>query len=363
MSNIILNRENTAWQSGEYPLILGQRLGLHDSINVQHPRLFELYKRQKTIDWEETEVSLGESRMDQLRAPKSITSLMNTNISYQWEFDSAAAKTFATLLAPFITNSEFWAAQAKNQEIEVLHALTYSEIVRQCVPDVNEIFRSIRNNEKIKGRSRFVFSILDDLMKAGCEYNLGIIQNDQKLYNRVFKGIIAMYLAERLQFMSSFATTFITAEQGYYVGICKLVQKIAIDELTCHAAVLEYVIRNLIKNDPRAQIAMTDCWGEINHMHTEVKHIEYDWSKYVFTEGRKAVGLTTDLLVEWVDFNAHFAGLPLQITNQNLQVSNPLKYMDDWLDIDSIQNANQEGDNTNYKRIHAVDDLGDEDID
>lgn len=361
MSNIILNMDNTAWQTADYPLILGQRLGLHDSINVQHPRIFELYKRQKKIDWDETEVALGESRMDQLRAPKSITGLMNTNISYQWEFDSAASKSFATLLAPFITNSEFWIAQAKNQEIEGLHALTYSEIVRQCIPDVNEIFKSIINNEKIIGRSKVVFSVLEDLAIAGAQYTLGLVKNDQALYNRVFKGIIAMYLAERLQFMSSFATTFITAEQGYYVGICKLVQKIAIDELTCHAALLEYVIRDLIKKDPRAQIAMTDCWLEINALFNEVKQTEYDWSKYIFTEGRKAVGLTTDLLIEWVDYNAHFAGLPLTITRPNI-VSNPLKFMDNWLDIDSVQNANQEGDNTNYVKVHAVDDLGDDDI-
>ena len=41
-------------------------------------------------------------------------------------------------------------------------------------------------------------------------------------------------------------------------------------------------------------------------------------------------------------------------------VTVPLPYMKNWLDIDSIQNANQEGDNTNYVKIHAVDDLADD---
>ena len=35
--------------------------------------------------------------------------------------------------------------------------------------------------------------------------------------------------------------------------------------------------------------------------------------------------------------------------------------MDNWLDIDGIQNANQEGDNVNYMKIHAVADLYDDD--
>ena len=360
MSKLLLNLENTAWQDGDYPFILGQRLGLHDSMNVAHPKVFELYKRQKSIDWDETEVSLGESRMDMERAPKSIVDLMVKNLSYQWEFDSAASRSFATLLAPFITNNEFWAAQAKNQEIEVLHALTYSEIVRQCIPDVNLIFKSITENEKITGRSRIVFNVLEDLARAGAEYTLGLVKNDQALYNRVFKGIFTMYLSERLQFMSSFATTFITAEQGYFVGICKLVQKIAIDELTCHASVLDYVLRKMVQNDPRAQVAMSDCWSELVQIYNAVKGTEYDWSKYIFTEGRKAVGLTTDLLVDWVDYNAHFAGLTLGMTTPNRSLTTPLPYMNNWLDIDGIQNANQEGDNVNYVKVHAKDDLDDD---
>ena len=360
MSELLLNLENNAWKDGNYPFILGQRLGLHDSMNVAHPKVFELYKRQKKIDWDETEVSLGESRMDMERAPKSIVDLMVKNLSYQWEFDSAASRSFATLLAPFITNSEFWAAQSKNQEIEVLHALTYSEIVRQCIPDVNVIFRSITENEKITNRSRVVFEVLEDLARAGAEYTLGLVKNDQALYNRVFKGIFTMYLAERLQFMSSFATTFITAEQGYFVGICKLVQKIAIDELTVHATVLEYVLKKMIQTDIRAQIALQDCWSELNKIFHAVQSTEYACSKYIFTEGRKAVGLTTDLLVDWVDYNAYFAAQPLGLVAPMTSVTVPLPYMKNWLDIDSIQNANQEGDNTNYVKIHAVDDLADD---
>jgi ribonucleoside-diphosphate reductase beta chain len=362
VSELLLNLSNTSWKDGNYPFILGQRLGLHDSMNVGHPKVFELYKRQKEIDWDETEVSLSESRMDMERAPKSIVDLMVKNLSYQWEFDSAASRSFASLLAPFITNSEFWAAQAKNQEIEVLHALTYSEIVRQCIPDTNLIFKSIVENEKITGRSKVVFNILEDLARAGAEYTLGLVKNDQALFNRVFLGIFTMYLSERLQFMSSFATTFITAEQGYFVGICKLVQKIAVDELTCHATVLDYVLRKMILTDPRAQIAVSDCWVQLNQIFNAVKATEYDWSKYIFTEGRKAVGLTTDLLVDWVDYNSYFAGSTIGIVTPQKSLISPLPYMKNWLDIDSIQNANQEGDNTNYVKIHTLDDLSDDEI-
>lgn len=359
MSETLINLSNEGWKEGYYPLILGDRLGLHDSLNVAHPKLFALYKRQKEIDWEENEVSLVESKMDmEVNAPKYIKDLMIKNLSYQWEFDSIASRSFATLLAPFITNSEFWLAQAKNQEIEGLHALTYSEIVRLCLPkETDTIIENITHNENISNRFTKVSEVLADLQVAGSDYVTGRIPNDQSLFNRVFKGLYAMYLSERLQFMSSFATTFVTAEQGYFVGICKLVQKIALDELTVHAAVLDYVLNYLSTKDPRGRIAVKECWKELVDLRQDVINSELSWNRYVFSEGRKSVGLTRDLLDEWTQYNAHFAGLPVGITNSSETPANPLPYMKDWLDIDSFQNANQEGDNTNYQKIRTIDDV------
>lgn len=359
MSETLINLNNTGWETGNYPLILGERLGLHDSINVAHPTLFDLYKRQKEIDWEENEVSLVESKIDmEVNAPKYIKDLMIKNLSYQWEFDSIASRSFATLLAPFITNSEFWLAQAKNQEIEGLHALTYSEIIRLCLPkETHLIIENISHNEHISSRFVKVSEILEDLQQAGADYISGRIPNDQNLFNRVFTAIYAMFLSERLQFMSSFATTFVTAEQGYFVGICKLIQKIATDELTCHAAVLAYVLKNIIEKDPRGKIALKECWKDLVALHKDVTASELAWNKYIFSEGRKAVGLTRELLDEWTYYNSYFAGLPIGITNEANVPVNPLPYMKDWLDIDSFQNANQEGDNTNYQKIRAIDDV------
>lgn len=356
----LLNLQNNNWQTGHYPLILGDHLGLHDGINVPYSRLEELYQRQRAIDWDWSEVSLLESRMDIDRAPKYITDMLVKNLSYQWELDSLASRSFGTLLAPFITNTEFWKAQCKNQEIEIVHADTYSEIVRQCIPDVKTLLANTVNNDKITARSLKVVEALEDLQRAGAEYVLGIVKNDQKLFNRVFKGIFAMYLAERLQFMSSFATTFITAEQGFYIGICKLVQKIAIDEITCHAETLGFVLAQLLATDPRAQIALSDNRAEFLSMYNAMIGTEHTFSKYILSEGRKSIGLTVDLLNDWVDFNAYFAGLPLQLITPVQSKINPLPFMSDWLDIDSFQNANQEADNTNYFRIHAADDLNEE---
>lgn len=57
---------------------------------------------------------------------------MIKNLSFQWENDSLA-KSIITLFAPFLSNNEACAMMMKQSEMEVLHALTYSEIIRQCI--------------------------------------------------------------------------------------------------------------------------------------------------------------------------------------------------------------------------------------
>lgn len=43
----VFNAENTAHKTGDYPLFLGQQMGMYDSINKKYPQLFELYKNKK----------------------------------------------------------------------------------------------------------------------------------------------------------------------------------------------------------------------------------------------------------------------------------------------------------------------------
>ena len=47
----VFNVQNTAWKTGEYPLFLGQRPALHDTINVNYQELSTLALRQVSQRW------------------------------------------------------------------------------------------------------------------------------------------------------------------------------------------------------------------------------------------------------------------------------------------------------------------------
>jgi ribonucleoside-diphosphate reductase beta chain len=353
----VFNQENNEWKTGKYSLFLGQAPGLYDSINVTHPTLFKKYKEQKQADWSEDEIDLEQSRIDMLTCPPESRELMLENLALQWEADSIAARSIAPLFAPFVTNSEYWAALLKISEIEVLHALTYSEIVRVCMANPNEIFERIMKNDEMTGRMDTVSRAFSNLSDAGARYKLGEIDEDVA-YGVVMSALVALYCLERLQFMVSFAATFGVVETGYFQGIGKLVQKIMQDERYIHAEVGKYAIKTELATE-RGQEWFYYNKGIVFNTLKEVVRAEYDWNGHLHSSGRKVPGFTHQLGVDWIDYNAQEVYELFGFEPPRKIVKNPLKYMENWLDLNKTQNANQEGDQANYRLNIIVDDLGD----
>lgn len=356
----MFNNENTEWKEGKYSLFLGQEPALYDSINVNHPKLFELYKRQKATDWSEDELSLEQSRIDMQSCPEEIKDIMVKNLSLQWEADSIASRAIAPLFAPFITNSELWAAWLKVSEIEVLHALTYSEIVRQCIPKPEIIFTQIMENEEITGRLKPISKAFKELRIEGAKHILGEDCTEDYSYSRIMNAVVALYCLERLQFQASFAATFAVVDQGWFMAIGKLVQKIAQDERFIHAEIDEYVIKHELST-PRGRFWLETEGHLLKEMIDSVVQAEYRWAEYLFSEGRKVVGLNEASLKEWVDFNAQDVYNTLGFETKKIK-TNPLKFMDNWFDLNKNQNAQQEADSANYLLNIIVNDIREDDI-
>lgn len=77
---------------------------------------------------------------------------------------------------------------------------------------------------------------------------------------------------------------------------------------------------------------------------------EEDWADYLFSEGRYVLGLNAPLMKEWLWYNAApiYRKLHLKYDFRGVK-TNPLPWMNQWLDPDSVQSANQEIQNTAYQ--------------
>lgn len=354
----VFNLNNTEWEDGNYSIFLGQEPALYDSINTKYQKVFKVYQQQVSQRWTFNEFNHEQSRLDFLKCPKSVYDVMILNLAFQWELDSVASRAIAPLFAPFVTNSEAWAAMMENSNMEITHALTYSEIARLCIRNPADIFKMVMKIKNFRNRATPILKVFDDLERAGAEYKLGLRKNDQETYNIVFKALFALYVLERLQFMNSFAATFAIVEQGWFQSVGKAVQKIMLDELACHAEFDAIVLAIEMKTE-RGKIAYEQLKPELIEIVEAVRSEEKDWNRnFLFAEGRSIVGLTPDLLDDWCDENTGVIYKTTKLTNPLKVPKNTLPWMANWINIDKFQNANQEADNNNYALNSINNDLG-----
>lgn len=332
------------------PLFLGQRPGLFDTVNRCHPEIWALYKAQKSLDWDENEFDYSSCNADFKQADRATYEMMIKTLAWQWEADSVASRAIAPVLAPFITSSELWACWQRISDNEVIHAATYSEIVRNSFDDPATIIDEILRVEQAHARLERVGTVFAQGFEASHRYALGQIDGDQATYNTLFKLVVALYCMERIQFMASFAVTFAICDTGQFQPIGKAVQKIAQDELEIHAELDRVVLLHELQT-ARGQAAFAECHGELQAMIEEVVDSELRWIDYLFSEGRQLVGMNAERLVAWTLYCAKdvYQTLGLVGGKYDFPAANPLKYMEKWLNISKTQASPQEQDIAAYK--------------
>lgn len=361
MPSAVFNAESTGHITGKYPLFLGEQRGLYDNVHLNHPRLFKLYSELKAIDWQHDELDLTQVKMDLMSVDSMTRDVMLLNLAYQWRADSAIGNSLSTLLQPFITNSEYAHVVSRIAENENLHALTYSNIGRQCLKDPKELFDLVYKTEQVLGRSSSAITALEDLDRVGCEYKLGL-KTKEECRKYIFRGVTAIFILERVSFMNSFAATFALGSQQLFFAAAKYVQKICQDEMI-HFEVGRYALQDMMK-DPAFEKTIKEELPYVVEMIKDSYNQELVWNEFLFSEGRSVVGLNRQKLDQWSAYNVQNACDTIGIKTPFERIQkDPLPWFaTDWVDLNSHQNANMEAPNTNYTLNTVVDDGSEMDI-
>lgn len=337
-------------------MILGPLPGLFDTIHKSHPKVWDLYKEMKSLDWDENEVDMSSCNLEFKTAPPGVAKKMIKTLAWQWEGDSTATRAIITVLAPFITSPELWAAWLRISDNEVLHAAQYSEIVRLSFDDPNVVMGEIISFQESKHRLNAVARVFNQTATLGYQYMLGLVKNDQALYNQVILAIATLFMLERIQFMASFSVTFTIADSGLFQPIAKAVQKICQDEFEVHCELGREVLRSEFKT-PRGIIAKEQVIGQIREVFEEIVNSELHFVDEMFSDGEQLAGSTPMMFRKWVLFNAkdvdRFFGLECDFEYPR---HNPMPNLEPWINMNKQQAANQEIDNVAYKVGVVIDD-------
>lgn len=362
-TSMIFNKSLTAQEYGAQPLFFGKSPGLFDTIHKQYPTIWALYKEMKSLDWDENEFDYTTCLKDFETCDPVVAWMMIRTLAWQWEQDSVAARSVAPVLASFITAPELWAAYQRVSDNELVHAATYSEIVRMSFVDPKKVLTEILEVGESLQRMDTVSRVLADLYEASHDWANRRIPYSQELYNKVYVGIATIFAMERIQFMASFAITFTICGMNLFQSIGTAVQKIAQDELEVHVQLAKEVLR--IENETeRGRIAAEQTRDTMTKVIDEIITSEMAWLDYMFADSRSLPGTNRDRCGDWVLFNAKdpVATLGISLPQYKFPDKNPMPHLEPWLNMNKTQRAPQEQDLAQYKVGVSVDDLGNEEI-
>lgn len=349
------NKHNTVHlEGGKAPLFMGQQLGVIDTINVTHPIFEKLYQTQLSQIWNEFEVNITQDKLDMMNMPKNTVDMMVRTIMWQHAADSVASRSIIECLGDHITNSEFHDYATIWSFFETIHGRTYSHIIKQTFTDPNQALVELYDNMQVMQRSKVLIDTFDALKELPKD------SDEDTKAKAIIKVVVALFALEAIAFMGSFAITFGIGETGKFQGIVQLVKLICRDEVLHSRG--GFNIIKILKKEMGKYFNDIEFKKEIKAILDEVVNQEFKWADYIFEQGQ-VVGLSADLVKEYVEYMAapvyEVCDIPFGLAPE----SNPLPYMEKYINSKEFQAAAQEIEITAYKVGAIVDDTEDLDFD
>jgi ribonucleoside-diphosphate reductase beta chain len=336
-------------------LFLGGRPGLIENLRKEFPKIWELYKQLKSLDWDENEIDISSCRSEFKDLPKEISDLMIKTLAWQFEADSSAAH-IGPLMMPFVNNAEIICYLTQLSGNELVHSAAYKVIVENSFDNPEEFIKELLSIEESFQRLDAVKKVFDETYLVGLKYSLGEITDEHLVRKTIFKFWVTLLALERIQFISSFAITFGLAEQSYFVPIAKLVQKICTDEFQIHVQADKAILDNELALEDNFP-SYLDCLDDINIILKEIVESELTWLDFLFGDKDEIARIRKKKVKDFVIYSATEVYRFLNIENPFGDIKeNPLPYMNKWIVIDSNQSAPQEENVGNYLLGGFIDD-------
>jgi ribonucleoside-diphosphate reductase beta chain len=356
---------------------LTQPMFFGDTVNIarfdkQKFEMFEkLTEKQLSFFWRPEEIDVSKDKIDFSKLLPNERHIFISNLQYQILLDSVQGRSPTIAFLPIVSLPELenwietWAFS------ETIHSRSYTHIIRAIVNEPGVVFDDIMKTDEIIQRATSVSKNYDELIKytqAYCLYGEGKHKlNDEELEvdlydikRMLYLTIMSVNILEAIRFYVSFACSFAFAERKVMEGNAKIIKLIARDE-ALHLTSTQHMI-NLMKSgkdDPDLKKIAKECEPEVIQMFKDATQQEKDWADYLFRDG-SMIGLNAEILKDYLEYitNVRMSSLDLKPIFEHR--SNPLPWMNHWLDNDNVQVAPQETEITSYL-VSAIDNTINED--
>ena len=330
-------------------MFFGPDLSVQRYDDMKYPVFDKLNQQQLGYFWRPEEVSLQKDRNDYQTLSEQQKFIFTSNLKYQTMLDSVQGRGPCLAFLPFCSLPELEGCIVTWDFIETIHSRSYTYIIKNLYSNPSEIFDTIIQDEKIERRAKTITETYDDLINTGYQYLLDNKKvNLYELKKKLYRTMVTVNILEGLRFYVSFACSFAFGELKLLEGSAKIISFIARDE-SQHLAMSQTIINNWREREGDKEMlkVMKDCEKEVYTMYDEALQEEKRWATYLFQKG-SMIGLSEKLLHQFVEYMANRRMKAIGLNPVYNQKTNPLPWVDHWLNSKSTQNAPQETEIESY---------------
>ena len=348
MSKTVFNKDKNL-DATKQQMFIGPDLAVQRYDTMKYPIFDKLTQQQLGYFWRPEEVSLQKDRNDFQDLSEQQKFIFTSNLKYQTMLDSVQGRGPCMAFLPFCSLPELEGAIVTWDFMETIHSRSYTYIIKNLYPNPADVFDTIIQDEKIEKRANAVTEQYDNLINMGYQWAIDKKKVDMyELKKNLYKTMVTVNILEGLRFYVSFACSFAFGELKLLEGSAKIISFIARDE-SQHLAMSQTIINNWHdRNDDKDMIKIRkECEKEVYQMYDDALQQEKRWATYLFSKG-SMIGLSEKLLHQFVEYmaNRRMRGIGLNAVYE--QKTNPLPWIDHWLNSRSLQNAPQETEIESY---------------
>lgn len=341
------------------PMFFGNPVNVARYDQQKHPIFEKLIEKQISFFWRPEEVDVSKDRVDFQKLSDSEKHIFISNLKYQTLLDSIQGRSPNIALLPLISIPELETWVETWSFFETIHSRSYTHILRNLFGDPSEIFEDIVENAEIKKRAADISKYYDDLIFAtqlwqtqgeGQHIVDGVVHiiNMRELKKKLYLCMNSVNALEAIRFYVSFACTFAFAERELMEGNSKIIRLIARDE-NLHLTSTQHILNLWAKgkDDPEMAEIAEECKEEATQIFLNAVQQEKEWAAFLFQQG-SMIGLNKEILCQYVEFIANHRMSAIGLGQPFDVKSNPLPWMNNYLNSDNVQVAPQESEISSY---------------
>ena len=353
----------------------------------KYPWILEFAEQLRAIgNWSKNEIDLSKEKKDFDSLSKAGRHIFEKGLKFGIALDSCAGRSPLRLFSESgLSNNPEWELYLTNhQNNELLHSESYTEMVRAIFNDVDDFIESILTDEYVLQRADSILKELDKVTNildrrdanltawdAGWQNTVFHRSDDEDFINDnlvkkcIYKSAIILNMFEGIRFFATFVTAWSFSEQPekLLAGSSNIFKLIARDEMI-HLDVFQKVIKLLRTSKEEGFLEVVEeMEDEIYELFRTAHKEEMDWIEHLFSKGSPLIGMNETILKEYMDyiFAVRITNIGMDPNIIGLKIkTNPLPWVDNYLDSSHIKSAPQEIESVNY--VAAINSSLDEDF-